>query len=85
MFSARTDPVTGEQEVCVVATELGYFQLEQNAQKRGKTVEQYLYGEMAHAFTARGLNVSPDSLYVTTEPPDEIDAGKPPVRRVILQ
>jgi len=77
--------VTGEHEICIVATELGYFELEQNAQRRGKTVEQYLYDEMAHEFRTHGFNISPDCFYVTTEPPDEIDTGKPPARRVTVQ
>jgi hypothetical protein len=83
---AHCDPVTGENEICIVATEVGYFELEQDAQRRGKTVEQYVYDEMAHQFRAHGFNISPDCFYVTTEWPDEIDTGKPLVRkRVTLQ
>jgi hypothetical protein len=80
------DPVTGEDEICIVATELGYFRLEQDAQRRGKSVQEHLFDEMAHQLRAHGFNISPDCFYVTTERPDEIDTGKPLVsNRVTLQ
>jgi hypothetical protein len=71
--------LSGELEVCVVATKLDYFQLEKKAQRRGKTVEQFLYAEMAHQLRAYGLDVAPDRFYVTTEQPDEIDNGARPL------
>jgi hypothetical protein len=81
----RAAPVTGQHEICIVTTETGYFEFEQEAQRCGKTVEQYVYDEMAHQFRARGYNISPDCFYVTTELPDETDTGKPPARRVTVQ
>jgi hypothetical protein len=50
---SHLDPATGDHEICILTSETGYFELERQAQRRGKTVEGYLYGEMAHAFTAQ--------------------------------
>jgi hypothetical protein len=80
------DEATGEDEIrCVLDSERDYFELEKVAQQRGKSVEDYLYGEMLPQLQANGYNTPPDCFYVTTERPDDIDTGKPPARHVTLQ
>jgi hypothetical protein len=76
MFS-HADPATGDHEICILTSETGYFELERQAQRRGKTVEGYLYGEMAYAFTAQGIKVPPGHFYVTAGRPDAFPASCP--------
>ena len=75
---SHSDPATGDHEICILTSETGYFELERQAQRCGKTVEGYLYGEMAHAFTAQGYNVTLDCFYVTVGRSGAFDTGKPP-------
>ena len=79
LYSCR-DPVTGEDAVCAVAaTERDYFEFEKHAQRRGKTVEQYLYAQMIDDLIAHGFNTPPDCFSVTVGMPGQPAplAGKP--------
>jgi hypothetical protein len=68
---SRPDYVTGEDEICILVSEQGYYQLEQQAQQRGKTIEQYLYGEMRPHLKANGFKTPPECFFVTTQPPED--------------
>jgi hypothetical protein len=66
------DPFTGEDHICAVAsTEQDYFALEKHAQRRGKTVEQYLYAEMIGTLAAHGFNTPPNCFSVTAGMPGQ--------------
>jgi hypothetical protein len=80
------DEASGEDKICcVLDSDRDYFRLEEEAQRRGKSIQAYLYGEMIMQLKASSFNTPLDSFYVTTERPDEIDTGKPPIRQVTLQ
>lgn len=82
---SQSDPATGDHAICILTSETGYFELERQAQRRGKAVEGYLYGEMAHAFTAQGTRVTPGHFYVTAGRPGALDTGRLSGHRVALQ
>jgi hypothetical protein len=52
----RCDNANGEDEVCIVVSEQGYYELEKHAQQRGRTIEEHLYFEMRHGLQAQGYN-----------------------------
>lgn len=75
IYSCR-DPVTGEDAVCAVAdTEQDYFELEKRAQRRGKTVERYLYAQIVGDLIAHGFNTPPGYFSVTAGVPGQPTPG----------
>jgi hypothetical protein len=69
IYSSR-DPLTGEDAICIVAnTERDYFELEKDAQRRGKTVGQYVYEQLIGDLIAHGFNTPPDCFSVTVGMP----------------
>lgn len=64
------DPATGENLIqCVVKNEIDYFQLELQAQQRGKSVRDHLYAEMLPMLEAHGFNTPPDCRTVAPAAP----------------
>lgn len=61
------DDATGEDEIFIMVSEQGYYELEKQAQQRGKTVEENIYPLMIDQFRAHGFNIPPDCFFVTVE------------------
>ena len=73
---SHSDPATGDHEICILTSETGYFELERQAQRRGKTVEDIFTAKWR--MPSPRYNVTPDCFYVTAGRSGAFDTGSPP-------
>lgn len=78
---AHPDRVTGDRDICIAITEQNYYRLERQAQERGKSVDDYLYSELAPQLEAHGYRTTRDCFYVTDERPEDYIGPPPPIKR----
>lgn len=72
---SHSDLAAGDHKICILTSETGYFELERQAQRRGKTVERYLYGKWRMP-SQRRASMSRPVIFMDGRAPDAFDPGK---------